>query len=112
MDEPRIRAEQLLTLSGAARRLTDFVVAADRPLRYEVIRHLLRMGEETMTEVLDEAVAARLIARGPDPHTYIPYDEATAEAVRWGIDDERLARLRGQIEGATRRVFDTDGSSP
>jgi len=100
------RTEQLLLLSGAARRLSDIVAAAEAPVRYEVLRRLLRVGEETMTEVLDEAVAADLVARGPDPSTYIPADPATGEAIVEAIGDERLRRLREQIASASRRVME------
>jgi hypothetical protein len=106
MDRSHIRAEQLLTLSSAARRISDLVAAAESPLRYEVMRHLLRVSEETMTEVLEESVHARLVKRGPDPFTYVPADEATGAAIREAIDDARLRRLREQIAGASRRVFE------
>lgn len=106
MDSSRLRAEQLLTLSSAARRLSDLVAAAEGPLRYEVMRHLLRVSEETMTEVLDESVHARLVRRGPDPFTYMPADEATGEALREALGPERLTRLRAQIAGATERVVE------
>ncbi len=99
-------AEQLLYLSSAARRLADLIAAAEAPVRYEVLRHLLRVSEETMTEVLEEAVGARLVARAADPFSYVPFDERTGVAVRAGMDNERLARLRGQIETARQRVFD------
>lgn len=108
MDERQLRVEQLLHLSGAARRLADFVAAAQQPLRYEVLRHLLRSPEDMMIAALSEVVEARLVARGADPHSYVPYDEATAEAIRRRMDEERLTRLRAQIEAATRRVFDPD----
>jgi hypothetical protein len=104
MDGP-LRAEELLTLSGGARRLADLVAAAEAPLRFEVVRHVLRVSEETMIEVLEEAVAARLVARGPDASTYVPYDAETGAAIREGMDAERLARLRSQIDGASQRVF-------
>jgi hypothetical protein len=106
MDESPLRAEQLLTLSSAARRLADLVAAAQAPLRYEVVRHLLRVSEETMIETLDEAVLARLVTRGPDPSTYVPFDDATGAAIRDGMVPERLDRLRAQIDNAARRVFD------
>jgi len=106
MEEGRARSEQLLTLSSAGRRLTDVVAAAEAPLRYEVARHLLRVSEETMTEVLDEVVRLRLVRRGDDPFTYVPYDDATGAGVRDALGPERLARLREQIAGAARRVFE------
>jgi hypothetical protein len=104
--DSRLRAEQLLTLSSAARRLSDLVAAADAPLRYEVMRHLLRVSEETMTEVLDEAVHARLVRRGSDPFTYIPADPQTGAAIRDALGPDRLARLQSQIAGATERVVE------
>lgn len=106
MDESRLRAEQLLTLSSAGRRLSDLVSAAVAPLRYEVVRHLLRVSEETMTETLEEVVELHLVKRGPDPFTYVPFDDATGDAIRGGMEPERLARLRGQIESASLRVFE------
>jgi hypothetical protein len=106
MDESRLRAEQLLTLSSAGRRLSDLAAAATAPLRYEVVRHLLRVSEEDMTATLEEVVELRLVKRGPDPFTYVPYDDATGEAVRESMDPERLARLRAQIESASLRVFE------
>lgn len=96
----------LLSLSGGARRLADLVAAAEEPVRYEVLRHLVRVSEESMTEVLEEAVAAGLVARGADAFTYVPADEATGAAIREGMGAERLARLRAQIEVARAHVFD------
>ena len=101
-----MRAERLLTLSSAGRRLSDLVSAAVVPLRYEVMRHLLRVSEETMTETLEEVVELHLVRRGSDAFTYVPFDEATGDAIRSSMDAERLARLRGQIESASLRVFE------
>jgi hypothetical protein len=101
-----MRAEQLLTLSSAARRLADLVAAAERPLHYEVLRHLLRVSEETMVEVLDEAVHVRLVRRGDDPFTYVPLDDALGAEIRDGMAPERLDRLRRQIAAASERVFE------
>ena len=106
MDESRLRAEQLLTLSGGARRISDLVSASVDPLHYEVMRHLLRMSEEDMIEALGEAVDARLVKRGPNRFTYVPHDEATGEAIREALGEERLDRLRGQIAGASKRVLE------
>jgi hypothetical protein len=106
MDGSRIRAEQLLSLSSAARRVSDLVSASEAPLRYEVMRHLLRVSEETMAEVLEETVRAKLVRRGPDPFTYVPSDEETGAAIREGLGPERLARLRSQIAGASIRVLE------
>ena len=77
-----MRAERLLTLSSAGRRLSDLVSASVRPLRYEVMRHLLRVSEETMTETLEEVVELHLVRRGSDAFTYVPFDEATGDAIR------------------------------
>lgn len=104
--DSRVRAEQLLLLSSAARRLSDIVAAAEAPVRYEVLRRLLRAGEETMIEVLDEAVAAGLVARGADPSTYVPAEPATGEAIRAAMGEDRLQRLREQIASAARRVLE------
>jgi hypothetical protein len=97
-------------MSSAARRISDLVAASPSPLRYEVIRHLLRVSEETMTEVLDEAVFVRLVARGADPFTYVPYTERVGEDLRDALGPDRVSRMRAQIEGATKRVF--EDSSP
>jgi hypothetical protein len=107
MDEGGVPAERLLYLSSAGRRLSDLVAAAETPVRYEVLRHVLRVSEETMTEVLEEVVGAGLVSRAADPFTYAPSDEATGAAIREGMDVERLARLRAQIESARQRVFET-----
>jgi hypothetical protein len=106
VDPSRLRAEQLLSLSSAARRLADLVAATDAPLQYEVLRHLLRVSEETMTEVLEEAVHARLVRRGDDPFTYLPFDPALGAEIRDGMAPDRLDRLRRQIASAAERVFE------
>jgi len=106
MDRSRMRAEELLTLSSAGRRLADLVAVAGTPVRYEVLRHLLRVSEETMTEVLEEVVRLRLVRRADDPFTYVPHDDAVGEAIGSGMDGERAERLRQQIESASRRVFE------
>jgi len=105
MDHARLRAEQLLTLSSAARRISDIIAAADEPVRYEVLRHLLRVSEEAMTEALDEAVAAQLVRRGAEPFEYVPYDGPTGAAIREALGD-RAVRMREQIAGASRRVLE------
>jgi hypothetical protein len=104
-DTSRARAEELLTLSSAARRIADLVAASNTPVRYEVLRHLLRVSEETMTEVLEEAVRARLVRRGADPFTYVPHDEHTGEAIRDALGD-RASRMRQQLASAAERVFE------
>ena len=111
MDSDRPRAEQLLTLSSAARRIADLVAIAARPVHYEVLRHLLRVSEETMTEALEEAVTARLVRRGENPFTYVPYDEGTGEAIAGGVDEQRTARIRAQIARATVDVLGDEPSA-
>jgi hypothetical protein len=106
MDQ-RPRAEQLLTLSSAGRRLADLVAAAESPVHYNVMRHLLRVSEETMTEVLQEVVDLGLVRRSDDPFTYVPGSDAIGEDMRESLGPERLARHRQQIAGATARVFET-----
>lgn len=93
-------------MSGAARRLADLVAVAPAPLRFEVMRHLLRVSEESMIETLEEAVALDLVKRGPDAFTYVPFDDATRASILEGIAPERAARLRAQIDGAASRVFE------
>ena len=102
--DDRLRAEQLLTLSSAARRIADIVAVAQAPVRYEVLRRFLHVSEETMTEALDEAVSARLVRRAGDPFTYEPHDAETGAAVAAGIDAARAARMRAQIARAVRDV--------
>ena len=104
-DEPRPSAESLLTLSSAARRISDLVATSETPLRYEVIRHLLRVSEETMTEVLEEAVRAGLVRRGDDPFTYVPASDALRAELREALGDDRQATFRRQIAGASARVL-------
>ena len=106
MDASRARAEQLLTLSSAARRISDLIAASEAPLRYEVMRHLVRVSEEDLIDTLQEATAAKLIRRGPDPFTYVPFDEETGVAIRDCMDEPRLTRLRTHIAGAASRVFE------
>jgi hypothetical protein len=105
MTNDGMRAESLMMLSSAARRISDLVAASEAPLRYEVIRHLLRVSEETMTEVLEEAVRAGLVKRGEDPFTYIPATEALGEELREALGEDRLATFRRQIAGAKSRVL-------
>lgn len=108
MDRARLRAEQLLALSGAARRVSDLVAAAEMPLHYEVMRHLLRVSEETMTEVLEEAVGASLVRRGDEAFSYVPFDDATGAAIRDAMGEDRRERLRQHIQSAARRVLPED----
>ena len=105
MEAGELNTDALLTLSSAARRVSDLVAAAESPLRYEVMRHLLRVSEETMTEVLEEAVRAGLVQRADDPFTYVPASEALGIELREALGDDRLATFRRQIASATVRVF-------
>ena len=99
-------AQSLLMMSSAARRIADLVAASEQPLRYEVIRHVLRVSEETMTEALEEIVNAGLVRRAAqDPLLYLPRDEALRAELRDHLGEERLARLQRQIAGASERVF-------
>ena len=106
MEQQPLRAEQLLTLSSAGRRMADLVAAADAPVRYEVLRHLLRVSEETMTEVLEEIVALKLVRRADDPFTYVPADARLAAELRDALGPERIDRMRRQIDGARQRVME------
>ena len=93
-------------LSSAGRRLADVVAVSAAPLRFEVMRHLLRVSEETMIETLEEVVALQLVKRGPDAFTYVPFDDATRDGIVEGMAAERIARLQSQIEGASKRVWE------
>ncbi|TAK54983.1 MAG: hypothetical protein EPO22_14985, partial [Dehalococcoidia bacterium] len=79
MDESRGRAEQLLTLTTVARRLADMVAAAEEPLRFEVLRHALRVPEGDAITALREATDAGLVRRS-DADSYVPADDATGAA--------------------------------
>jgi hypothetical protein len=106
VDDARFRAEQLLALSSAARRLADLIAAAKQPAHYEVLRHLLRVSEETMIEVLEETIHVRLVRRGDDPFTYVPHDDTVCAEIRDTMPPDRLARLRAQLASAAERVFE------
>ncbi len=106
MDDDGLRAERLLTLSSAARRIADIVAAAESPVDYAVLRHLLRVSEETMTETLEEAVHAGLVKRGADAHGYVPDSEQVGEEIRDAMGEERRDRIRSQVASASRRVFE------
>ena len=106
MDDEGFRAQRLLTLSSGARRLADLVAAADAPVRFEVLRHLLRVSEETMIEVLEEVVDVRLVRRGDDPFTYIPWDDALRDDLRESMPQDRISRIRAQLAGAAERVWE------
>ena len=86
----------------------DLIAASDEPLRYEILRHMLRVSEETMTEVLEEAVSASLVKRGPNPFTYVPFNEAIGKDIRAALGEDRLARLQQQISGASKRVLEME----
>lgn len=107
-DEERIPAEQLLALSSGARRIADVVAAASpSSVRYEVLRHMLRMPEEAMVGALAEAVSAKLVRRSGGPSSYVSWDAALAAEIAGGMPLERLDRMRRQIASASERVFDT-----
>ena len=99
-------AQRYAALSSAARRLVDLIAAARAPVHYEVLRHLLRVSEETMIEVLEETIHVRLVRRGDDPFTYVPHDETVGTEIRETMPPDRLARLRAQLASAAQRVFE------
>ena len=82
------------------------VAASGEPLLYEVLRHLLRVSEETMTEALQEAVDLRLVRRGEDAFTYVTFDDATGTEIVEAMGPARAERMRVQIASARRRVFE------
>jgi enoyl-CoA hydratase len=98
MSDGDLPAERLIYLSSGARRLADLIAAAEAPARYEVLRHLLRVSEETMTEVLEEAVGAGLVvallsdisiisetARFTDGHTKLGVVAGDHAAIVWPL---------------------------
>ena len=93
-------------LSSAARRIGEVVAVAEAPARYETLRHLLRVSEETMTEVLEEAVAAGLVKRADTPFTYEPGDPQIGVEIAAGIDGQRTERMRAQIARAARDILE------
>jgi hypothetical protein len=96
--------ERLAGLSGAARRLLDYVAVLPSA-RYAVLRHLARVTEEDMVEDLREAVDAGVLVRlAGEPNRYDFADEASREVVLGGIGSERLPKLRARAEAARRRV--------
>ncbi len=108
-DDERIRAERLLMLSSGARRIADVAAAAwPSPVRYEVLRHLMRMSEEAMVAALEEAVGARLVRRGDGPSSYVSWSGALAAEIAGGMPAGRVERMRRQIASAAERVFDSD----
>lgn len=81
------------------------VAAAEEPLRFEVLRHALRVPEGDAITALREATDAGLVRRS-DADSYVPADDATGAAIREGWDGERLARLRALIASAKARVYE------
>ena len=75
MDTSRRRAEQLLTLSSAARRLADLIAVAGAPVRYEVLRHLVRVSEEPS---LRNSCAALMIPSPTSPTTMLSLPKSPA----------------------------------
>jgi len=97
-------AKLLSSLSGAARRIVEVLAAADGPLSYEVLRHILRATEEDMIEALAEGVRSGLVrsVQGPPPTYELAPD--LARRVQDAIGGERVERLRRQVAGARKRV--------
>lgn len=96
--------ERLARLSGAARRLVEYV-AILAGARYAVLRHLARVTEEDMIEDLRECVdAGILVPQSGEPNRYDFASEALREAVLATIGELRLPKLRARAEAARKRV--------
>jgi hypothetical protein len=92
-------------LSGAARRLLDYVAVLEGGARYETLRHIARVSEEDMVEDIREIVNAGLIAPRPgQPNLYDFVDPLVKEHVLSEIGEARLPKLRLRAEGARERV--------
>jgi hypothetical protein len=96
--------ERIGRLSGAARRLAEFVAIAPGS-RYAVLRHLAHVTEEDMIEDLRECVdAGILVSQSGEPNRYDLASNALREAVLATIGELRLPKLRARAEAARRRV--------
>ncbi len=99
----------LSRLSGATRRLLDYVALISDGAPYAVLRHLARISEEDMVIELREAVDAGLLAVLPGrPNAYDFVDPSVRELVLEQIGAERLPKLRTRVEAARRRVEGPD----
>lgn len=96
---------RLASLTGAARRLLDYVAVLEGGARYETMRHLARVSEEDMVDDLREVVRGGFIAALPGrPNFYDFTDEAARERVVAEIGEVRFAKLRSRALGAKKRV--------
>jgi hypothetical protein len=92
-------------LSGATKRMLEYVAVMEGEARYAVLRHLARVSEEDMVEDVKEAVDAGIIAVRPgEPNVYDFIDEPVREWVLSQIGEGRLVKLRARADGARRRV--------
>jgi hypothetical protein len=99
----------LARLSGATRRLLDYVALMPDGASYAVLRHLARISEEDMVIELREAVDAGVLAALPGrPNAYDFVHPSVRELVLARIGSERLAKLRARVEAARRRVQGPD----
>jgi hypothetical protein len=101
--------DRLAALSGATRRLLDYVALLPGGARYAVLRHLARVTEEDMVVDLREAVDAGVLAVVPGrPTAYDFVDPKVRDRVVAEIGEQRLPKLRARAEAARRRVEGRD----
>jgi hypothetical protein len=97
--------ERLSKLSGAARRLLDYVAVLEGGARYETLRHLARVSEEDMVEDLREIVQGGFVAALPGRPNYYDFtDDATRQYVLSTAGEGRLPKLRARAVAARERV--------
>ena len=100
---------RLARLSGATRRLVDYVAVLPGGARYAVLRHIARVTEEDMIEDLREAVEAGVLVPLPgQPNSYDLADDAVRAVVLDEMGTERLPKLRVRAEAARQRVEGPD----
>ena len=105
-DEADEARERLSRLSGATRRMMDYVALLDGAARYAILRHLARVSEEDMVEDIKEAVDTGVIAAAPGKRNVYEFtSQALRDAVLADIGETRLPKLRARAEAARRRVL-------
>ena len=98
--------ERLSRLSGATRRMMEYVALLEGGARYAILRHLARVSEEDMVEDVKEAVDAGVIAAVPgQPNNYAFTSDTIRDIVLAEIGETRLPKLRARAQAARRRVL-------
>ncbi len=97
--------DRLSRLSGATRRMMEYVALLEGGARYAILRHLARVSEEDMVEDVKEAVDAGVIAAvAGHPNNYAFTSDTIRDIVLAEIGETRLPKLRARAEAAQRRV--------